>query len=74
MSSTGSLATKYMSLKNQPCITRPTLIDLNPVKLNYYPFLISLDKCNGRCYAVDHLSTKIFVPSEIKEINLKYLI
>ena len=31
----GSLATKYVSLNNEPCIIRPTLIDLNPVELNH---------------------------------------
>ena len=30
-------------------MVRPTLIDLNPVKLNYFPFMISLDKCNESC-------------------------
>ena len=48
-------------------MTRPTLINLNPVELNYYPFINGLDKYNGRCYGVD-LSTKIFVPSEIKRV------
>ena len=24
-------------------------IELNPIELNYYPFMISLDKCNGSC-------------------------
>ena len=66
MSSTGASATKCVFLKNQPCITRSTLINLNPVELNYYPFIICLDKYNGRCYGVD-LSTKIFVPSKIKK-------
>ena len=37
-------------------ITRPTLIELNPVKLKYYPFMISLDEftesCNVRCNLV----------------------
>ena len=41
-----SLATKCMSLNNKPCMVRPTLINLNPVELKYYPFMISLDKCN----------------------------
>ena len=50
-------------------MTRPTLINLNPVELNYYPSIISLDKYNGRYYGVD-LSTKIFVPSVIKK-NVK---
>ena len=26
---------------------RTTIIDLNPVELNYYSLMISLDKCNG---------------------------
>ena len=28
----GSLASKCASLNNEPCMIRPTLIDLNPVK------------------------------------------
>ena len=55
-----SLATKRISLNNKPCIIRPTLIDLNLVKLKYYPFMISLDKYNGSCYSVDDLSAKIY--------------
>ena len=43
-----SVATKCVSLKNEPCAT---LNDLNPIELNYYPFLISLDKRNGSCNA-----------------------
>ena len=30
-----SIATKYVSLNNEPCMIRSTLIDLNPVELNY---------------------------------------
>ena len=44
-----SLAIKYGSLNNKPCMIRPTLIDLNPIELNYYPFMISLDKYSGSC-------------------------
>ena len=40
------LATKYMSLNNEQCRTRPPLIDLNRVELIYYMFMIILDKCN----------------------------
>ena len=39
--------TKCISLDNQPCMTRPTLINLNPDKhnqgLRYYPFMVNLD-------------------------------
>ena len=47
-----SLATKCLSLKDEPCMVRPTLIDLNPAELKYYPFTISLDKCSGSCNAL----------------------
>ena len=40
-------------------MARPALIDLNPIELNCYSFMISLDKCNGSCNATDDLSTKI---------------
>ena len=47
---------------------RRTLIDLNPVKLNYYPFMIGVDRCNGSCNV---LSPKICVPKETKDINVE---
>ena len=33
--------------------------------------MISLDKCNGSCNAVNDLSTKIRVPSKTKDVNMK---
>ena len=60
------LAIKYVLLNiepcivnNEPCLFRPNLIELIPIERNYYPSMISLDKCNGNCNAVDDLSTKI---------------
>ena len=66
-----SLASKCVSLNNKPCMVRPTLTDLNPVELNCYAFMISLDKRNGSCYAADNLSTKICIPSKTKGVNVK---
>ena len=53
-----SLITKCVSLKDEPCTVRPTLTDLNPVELKYYPFMIILDKFSGSCNV---LSPKICV-------------
>ena len=61
LSFSGSLAAKCVSLNNKSSMNRPTLIDLNPAKLNYYPLVFSLDKCNWSCNAVDDLFTKICV-------------
>ena len=44
---------------------------VNPFKLNYYLFMFSLDKCNGRCNAADDLSAKICFPIETKDVNIK---
>ena len=68
---TGSLVSKCVSLSNKPCLVTPTLINLNGIKLYYYPFIISLDKFSGRINVVDDLSTKICVPSRIKDVNIK---
>ena len=42
-----SLATKCLFLNGESCMVGPTLIDLNPVELKYYPFMISFDNCRG---------------------------
>ena len=63
-----SLAAICASLNHEPYIIRATLIDLNPVELKYYSFIISIDKCTGSFNA---LSPKICVPKETKNINVK---
>ena len=47
---------------------RFTLIDMNPVELKYYPFMISLHKRSG---IFNVLSPKIRVPKETKDIYVK---
>ena len=60
--------TKCQFLNDETCMVRPTLINLNPVELKYYPFMISLDTCSGSCNV---LSTKLFVSKHTKDINIK---
>ena len=57
LSFSGSLATKFVSLNNEPLMIMATSVDSNSIELNYYLFMISLDKCNGSCSDVDNLST-----------------
>ena len=49
-------------------MVRPTLIELNPVELKYYPFMISSIKCPGSCNV---LSSKMCVPKETKDIYVR---
>ena len=55
--------TKCVSLKNQQCITRPTLINLHPNEviqgLHYYPFTVNLDRCIRSCNTLDDTSNRI---------------
>ena len=41
-----SSAKKCLSLTDELCMVKYTLIDLNPVQLKQYPFMVSLDKFN----------------------------
>ena len=68
LSFSSSFATKYVSLNDDPCMVRPTLIGLSPVKLKYYLFIISLDKCNGSCNV---LPPKICVLKKKQKTNVK---
>ena len=62
-----SLATKCVSLIDEPCMIIPTLIGLNPVEFKYYPFMIRLDKCNGSC----NVLSPIISVEEKKDISVK---
>ena len=63
-----SLATKCVSLNEEPCIARPNLIVLNPGELKYNALMISLDECTGNCNV---FSQNICVSKETKDINIK---
>ena len=46
------------------------LIDLNPVERKYYPFTISLSKCNGNCNTLNYISDKM-CPEQNKGYKFK---
>ena len=50
---------------------RSTVTDLTTVELEYYQFIINLDKCSGSFNSGDNISTKICFPSKIKDVNIK---
>ena len=70
LSFSGSLPTKCMSLNNEQCKIRRALIDLNPVELKYYPYLITLDECNGSCNTVTKIPYRICTPNKTENANL----
>lgn len=70
----GSLVTKWV-FKQRTAIARPKLIDLNLFGVNFCQLwifiLISVDRCNRSCNALDDLPVKLSVPDKTKEINVK---
>ena len=55
-------------------MTQPTLINLHPneysQELNYYPFVVKLDRCVGKCNTLNDLSNKVCVPNKTEDLNL----
>ena len=63
-----SSCTKYISLLHEPLLVRHTIINLNPIELKSYSFMVKLYKCNGY---FNVLSPEICVPKETKDIKVK---
>ena len=55
-----------MSLNNQPCITRPILI--NSKTYIIISFLVKIDRCSGSCNTFNDLSSRICVSNKAKYI------
>ena len=65
--------TKCIFPNNQPGMTRPTLIDLNPDEYNqglcYYPFVVNLDRCNGSYLKGRNFRDKKFLRKKFSRID-----
>ena len=69
---------KCISLNNQPCMARDTLVDLNPDEYNqglrYCLFTVNLDRCSDIGNTLDDISSRICVPKETDNVNLNVFI
>ena len=78
---TGSLArvnevsdhAKYVSLSNEPCIARSTLIDLNLKERYCYPLMVSLDRYDKIFNTLNDSSSRISVPNKAEDVNLNVI-
>ena len=50
-------------------MARPTFIDLNLDELQYYVYIISLERCDGGCNTVESPFGRIYVLIEIEDIS-----
>lgn len=70
---TGHKLQNVLFLNNEPCLVKPTLIDLNPYELYSYPIMSSLDRCNWNLNTLDGLSSKICDLNKPEDIDLHIL-
>ena len=65
---------KYMSIKNQQCMTHSTLINLHATEYGqeicYYLFLVNFERCVRSFNTLNDISNQFFVPDKIKDLNL----
>lgn len=57
----------------QPCMARPTRIDLNLNKLCYYAYMVSLVRFNGSCNTLKDQSDILYALNK-KTCEYKYII
>ena len=65
--------TKCISLNKQKCISKLTLININPDEFNqilhYFLCMFNLDRCNGSCNTLVNRSNKVCVPNKTEDLN-----
>ena len=45
-------------------------MDLNPIELKYFPYMISVDRCNGSRNTLDDFFVKICAPNTTEDANI----
>lgn len=63
---------KCLSLYNEPCQPRPTLIEINSNERFCYPFAVSVNRCGGSCNTINDLYAKTCNPNmNVKNVDVK---
>ena len=60
-----------ISIKNQECKVRPKIDHINSNNPIFYPFSIKINKCSGSCNNINNPYAKIWVPNDVKDLNVK---
>ena len=60
-----------ISMNNQPCKTRPGIVNVNSNNPIFYPFSIKTSKCSGNCNSINDPYARICVPHVVKDLDSK---
>ena len=66
-------ALKCVSVVNQKCMPRPTILDVNEGvgEALFYPYNVQVNKCSGSCNTLDNPMAKLCVLNVIKGVNMQ---
>ena len=60
-----------VSMNNQECRTRTTIININKNEPVFYPFSIKVNKFSRSCNNINYPCARLCAPDVIKNINVK---
>ena len=60
-----------ISMSNQPCKTRPEIINISSNNPIFYPFRIKINKCSGNCNNINDPYARDCVSDIVKNLNVK---
>ena len=58
-------------MSNQPCKTRPEIVNVNTNNPIFYAFSVKTSKCSGNCNNITDPYAKICFPDAVKDLNVK---
>ena len=58
-------------MTNQECKIRTKIFNLNTNEPIFYPYSMTINRCKGSCNTINNPYTKICVPDQVKNINVK---
>ena len=62
-----------VSMNSQKCKIRTKIVDINNNEPTFYPFSISVNKCNGSCNNINDPYAKLCAPDIAKHISRKHI-
>ena len=64
-------ALECISMKNQECMVRTEIININSNNPILYPFSVKINRCSGNCNNINDLYAKICISDTVKNVNVK---
>ena len=58
-------------INHDECNVRPKIININSIKLSFYPYSAKINKCSGGCNNTNDPYAKLWAPDVSKKMNVE---